>query len=179
MSKPKQEVDVDLDFDDINEDEVETKTEESEVSMSKVDQQIEELIAKSKAQSTAYVDQRLAQVDDKLKKQAQTLEKHSERLDTIDSVLTSHTEILKQIHLAQKASSQGASMPNPDTDPVLQAQQKQTAQAQSHPAGMNIIDTTLGTVGGVLHGVVDTTAFILESAVDLVTLGRARKAPHQ
>ncbi len=39
----------------------------------------------------------------------------------------------------------------------------------------NVFDKTLGAVGGVMHGIVDTTAFILESAVDLVTLGRAKR----
>ena len=39
----------------------------------------------------------------------------------------------------------------------------------------NVLDKTLGAVGGILHGVVDTAAFVLESTVDLVKLGRAKR----
>lgn len=38
-----------------------------------------------------------------------------------------------------------------------------------------VIDNTLGTVGNVLHGVVDTAAFLAESAVDLITFGKAKR----
>ncbi len=53
---------------------------------------------------------------------------------------------------------------------------------QATPAGKKedatkmdrFLDATLGTVGHALHVVGDTAAFLYESAVDIVTLGRAR-----
>lgn len=46
---------------------------------------------------------------------------------------------------------------------------------ENEPDNRNVLDKTLGAVGGVMHGIVDTAAFVLESTVDLVTLGRAKR----
>lgn len=46
---------------------------------------------------------------------------------------------------------------------------------ESEATGLDrFLDVTLGTTGRALHAVVDTMAFVGESAVDIVTLGRAR-----
>ncbi|MNO88484.1 hypothetical protein D3C76_799350 [compost metagenome] len=46
---------------------------------------------------------------------------------------------------------------------------------ESEATGLDrFLDVTLGTAGRAMHAVVDTIAFVGESAVDIVTLGRAR-----
>lgn len=60
-----------------------------------------------------------------------------------------------------------------ETPATTNAQESVPAPQQTEKRG--VIDATLGTVGGLLHGVIDTAAFVLESTVDLVTLGRAKR----
>jgi hypothetical protein len=105
-------------------------------------------VEKAKKQSMAYTDTRIEQVNQKLLIHQQTLEAHTTSITNIEQVL--------------EAMVKGG---NVQAIPLNAVEKK--------PKG--ILDVALGTVGGVLHGVVDTAAFICESAVDLVTLGRARR----
>lgn len=107
-------------------------------------------VEKAKKQSIAYTDKRIQQVNEKLAQHQQMLEAHNSRIENIEKVV--------------EALASGGNVS------VLPA-----PQAGNQPQSKNLLDVTLGTVGGILHGVVDTAAFICESAVDLVTLGKARR----
>ncbi len=154
---------VDFDFDEIEE---EIPTQSSSMSVEDFDQKLQELVAKNKKQTEAYIDHRLAKVDDRLKTHAQLLEKHDARLDAIDETLKSHNEILLDMQKERGEEPRAR---------VVKPQATTQEQLETQSKNPNILDMTLGTVGGVLHGVVDTAAFILESTVDLITLGRARR----
>lgn len=52
---------------------------------------------------------------------------------------------------------------------------KKSLVPETEATGLDrFLDVTLGTAGRAMHAVVDTIAFVGESAVDIVTLGRAR-----
>ena len=61
------------------------------------------------------------------------------------------------------------------TNTATASAKRSTAVQETEATGLDrFLDVTLGTTGRALHAVVDTMAFVGESAVDIVTLGRAR-----
>jgi hypothetical protein len=150
------EVDEDLDFDDaVDEDE---EVEETEIDFEAL---IKETAIKAKKQAMKYTDTRIAEINEKLEIHQKTLEAHTTSIVNLEQQMAQAIEALKAF---------GVAAPTPEQALALAQAAQQTGQ---QPKG--ILDTVFGTVGGVLHGVVDTAAFLCESVVDLVTLGKARR----
>lgn len=151
----------DLEFDE----EVETSAPQNDVVDNDVDddnieiddtlqQFMNDAIDKAKKQSTAYTDKRIEKVN-------KTLASHKRILDT-------HTDEINELKSNFEELAKGN---------VVYAQLEDAPQEDTGVKGkaMGVVDTVFGTVGGVLHGVVDVAAFVCESTIDLVTLGKARK----
>jgi uncharacterized protein YjgD (DUF1641 family) len=139
------------DFDDL-EDEME-ESEEFDVQA-----MIDASVQKAKKQANAYTDQRISKVNEKISKLHSMITETQESTKANTEAIENLTKVVEALAKGQKVSAADLS----------QAQET----AKKNPG---ILDSTLGAVGGVLHGVVDTAAFLLESTVDLVTLGRARR----
>ena len=109
-----------------------------------------------------YIEQAVQRQTRVIKANYKAIEKrvdaHDERITTLEK---NQAIILKKVN----ALSKGAV----DVDDIDSVDDKDELDDR------NILDKTLGTVGNILHGVVDTAAFVLESTVDLVTLGRAKR----
>lgn len=164
-----QPVDTDIDFDMIDEGE-----ELSTVETPDVSPEIQAMLSKFSEQSKNYVDHRLLKIKDDMKRQN---ELNDERFAEMEKTINHHTSLLTDIANATPISVQ--QIPAQIKSGAEEAHSTgMSSKPKSNPVG-NILDTTLGTVGGVLHGVVDTTAFLLESIVDLATLGKARRSPNQ
>ena len=166
-------VDTDVDFDDIDDSEIDVdlnedddvETQEEVSSAHQLPEDIQAMLNSYKTQSQNYVDHRLLKLTKDMKRQNKANE---ERFTAIEETLEQHAEALKQA-IKMPASAQSL------TDAVKKMAPKTESSAKQSSAVSNVVDGTLGTVGSVLHGVVDTTAFLLESVVDLITLGKARR----
>lgn len=147
---PKQEQEkttIELEDGDMTFDDIEEGT--SEDSKDGLEKFMADAIEKARKQSIAYTDKRIAQVNEKLAK-------HQEILDT-------HTTDIADLKKVVEGMATG------------KVQAVAFSGESEAPKHKNILDATLGTVGGVAHGVIDTAAFLCESVIDLVTLGRARR----
>lgn len=143
---------IDVDFDDDDEtDLVVDKIDganESNSSTLTLEEQIDLIFEPAFKQ----VSLQIAKFEGRLDTVESTIDSHGSRLDSVEEELRKLAEILEQ--------ESGL----PETETV----------ANQPPTG--VFNQTLGVVGDVLHSVVDTAAFILESAVDLATLGRAKRS---
>lgn len=177
MEKVEQQepVDTGLDFDDIEDDEIEDDEvvvleDADNPEIPETPQSFETMLASYKEQSNNYVDLRLLKITRAMKKREEEVDT---RFEQIESTLDAHAKLFKDIAEATPITVQQI--------PASIQQQQATAQAeQEHPTEKpnpvtGIVNGTLGTAGKLLHGVVDTAAFVLESVVDLVTLGKARR----
>lgn len=148
--KVKVVVDVGDDFEEID---IEENDENEEPVNSDIPQDmlifIQQSVSKSKRQSIAYTDKRIAQVNERLAKHSETLDNHAERIEGLERVV----EAMATGKV--KAVSVDGEKEKPERNGVL--------------------DHTLGTVGDIAHGVVDTAAFLCEAVIDLATLGKARR----
>lgn len=148
--KVKVVVDVGDDFEEID---IEENDENEEPVNSDIPQDmlifIQQSVSKSKRQSIAYTDKRIAQVNEKLAKHSETLDNHAERIEGLERVVEAMaTGKVKAVSVDGE---------------------------KEKPERKGILDHTLGTVGDIAHGVVDTAAFLCESVIDLATLGKARR----
>lgn len=155
---------TDLDFDDIDENEGVIVAEG--VNDDDVSPAIAAMLLRFKEQNTNYVDIQLGKVVQMVQAQTVVLEQHDTRMSDMEQLLEQHTLILKSM----SSTSMGA------VDTVVDESTDNKQQTGNPVTG--VVCGVLGTVGGVLHTVVDTAAFLLESTVDLVTFGKARRTPH-
>lgn len=148
--KVKVVVDVGDDFEEID---IEENDENEEPVNSDIPQDmlifIQQSVSKSKRQSIAYTDKRIAQVNERLAKHSETLDNHAERIEGIERVVEAMAT-----GKVQAVSMEGN---------------------KEKPERSGVLDHTLGTIGDIAHGVVDTAAFLCESVIDLATLGKARR----
>lgn len=161
----------DFNFDDIDETPSQNKqgVEQIEVVSAKVSPEIMAMLSRFKQQNTSYVDMQMTKIVDMVKVQNVVIEEHDARITSMQDALTRHADILESLSSATSSAPSASA----STEPVSSASEQ---PAQRMNSG-SVIGSTLGAVGGVLHTVVDTAAFILESAVDLATFGRARRTP--
>ena len=136
---------IDLDFHVVDEDE-DDKVQTIEDDL---DFDIEDMIEESLKRRTKFF-------ESNLKKMNSTLKNHDSRITNLEKQ--------QKVILEELAKISGK-----DLTPA------EVEKAIAEIDDRNVLDKTLGAVGGVLHGVVDTAAFVLESTVDLVTLGRAKR----
>lgn len=110
---------------------------------------IQQCIAEATAQERAYVDKVLKSVNKRL-------DDHDHRIKNLE----------KMVHNLSDAPA-----------PVMaKAQSRKLKQDHDEQTGLDrILDATFGTAGRALHAIVDATAYIAESVIDLATLGRARR----
>lgn len=113
---------------------------------------IQQASQKTHQQLTAYVDKRMEKLNEKVIDNTKNIESLNDRVVLLEQLNQSH----------QPSQANGTLKQH---------------QEENKPQG--IMDATFGTVGGLLHGIVDTTAYVLESTIDLVTLGKARRQPPQ
>jgi uncharacterized protein (UPF0335 family) len=104
----------------------------------------------------SYFEAQLAELDERLE---QEKKKFNARISKIEKQVDNHEERIKALEEGVVLAKQ----------PVEQQAQVQ----QQEPQG--ILDVTFGTIGNVLHSVVDTASYILEATVDIVTLGKAKR----
>lgn len=153
MQEEKVTVVVD-DEDDFEQIEVEENEEIEEPVNSDIPQDmlifIQQSVSKSKRQTIAYTDKRIAQVNERLSKHSEQLDNHEERIEGMERVI--------------EAMASGK----------VQAV-KVGGNKEEKPERSGVLDHTLGTIGDIAHGVVDTAAFLCESVIDLATLGKARR----
>lgn len=155
-NKEQEKTTIELEDEDMSFDDIEEEVEESKSPSDSLQKFMNEAIDKAKKQSIAYTDKRISQVNEKLAKHQELLESHTNAITTQAESIANLEKVVQGLATGNvKAVALG-----------------ETAEPKK-PA--NLLDATLGTVGGVAHGVVDTAAFLCESVIDLVTLGRARR----
>lgn len=158
MSQNEEKTVIDLDDDDLDFDDAIAEEESADENKNEVelDDTLLALIAtsveQSRKQAIAYTDKRIEKVNQTLVAHKQLIEGNTSRLDNLEKVVEGFA--------TGNVSVVSAQVVDPSAEP-------------QEPPG--IIDNIFGTIGGVLHGVVDTVAFVAESAVDLVTFGKARR----
>ena len=148
--KVKVVVDVGDDFDDIEDGEI---VENEGVVNSDIPEELQifmqELALKTTQQCRAYTDKRIKQINKRVSAHDELLDNHAERIEGLERVV----EAMATGKV--KAVSVDGEKEKPERNGVL--------------------DHTLGTVGDIAHGVVDTAAFLCEAVIDLATLGKARR----
>lgn len=187
-------VDLDIDLDD-DADELEEMVEQ-EAPVNDDEQMtamsVEEMIAHHHKQANNYTDKRISQIQERIKKQQLAIDDHTRRISAVEESINTHASEIEGIVTQQDQmmkliesmqTTQASSDPQPQTQ---QTNPNAYQQAHHHVYGQpskGVIDNTLGTVGGVAHGIIDTAAFLCESVIDLVTFGKAKRtdqsqAPH-
>lgn len=98
------------------------------------------------------------------------------RVDKIGKSLKEQAKVTSTLKTQNEAVVRAMARLEGKDVPVLDADDRPVDSSAPEIQGeKGIIGKTLGAIGSVAHGVIDTAAFVLESAVDLVTLGNARK----
>lgn len=97
------------------------------------------------------------------------------RVDKIGQTLKEQTKVMSTLKTQNEAVVRAmARLEGKDVSQLIEDVKPVDSAPQIHEE-KGIVGKTLGAIGSVAHGVIDTAAFVLESAVDLVTLGNARK----
>lgn len=159
----QQQTNVHIDFDDLDEDieKMEPSASETTEPSSVLSPEIQAMLKHNHEQALNYIDIRFTKMNDELKTYGEKIESNTSRIDTLEKTVAKQNEFIRKA-----VGATGGVVP-PEFDP--------TQQAGESADNKGIIDTTLGTVGNVAHGLVDTAAFLCESVIDLVTLGKARR----
>lgn len=145
--------DVVIDFDEeINS----LQTEEENEQKTSFNNDFQTILKRYKEQTMNYVDQRISKVESKLND-------HENRLQNVEKRLNEQGKVLQSI------------LEENEKELFVQLQDIQLQENQFKQKNPNILDQTLGTIGNVAHGLVHTAAFVLESVIDLATLGRAKR----
>lgn len=109
----------------------------------------------------AYISQRIAELA------AEQEAKINEMFGPVNKQLDDHS---RRIQNLEKVVHNLVDAPASKVAPVSKEEQG---------SGLDrILDATFGTAGRALHAIVDATAYVVESAIDIVTLGRARRTNH-
>lgn len=166
MKKKKREEDFeDLEFEDdelVDEDEnaVDDKKQHASTDDLDIDDDLREAIVKIVNAETHDI----RREQKKMAKQLKIIDKNmSTQSALIEKLDANSNAMLKAI-----ARIDGSAIAT--TDDVIDA-----VEAEQTNEKRGVIGSTLGAIGGVAHACVDTVAFVLESTIDLVTLGNARK----
>jgi len=144
-------IDEDEDIEVVDGDEHDDDENEDGESGERFDQSafIRQCVADATAEQKAYVDKVMKSVNKRL-------DDHDHRIKNLE----------KMVHNLSDAPA-----------PVMaKAQSRKLKQDHDEQTGLDrILDATFGTAGRALHAIVDATAYIAESVIDLATLGRARR----
>lgn len=97
------------------------------------------------------------------------------RVDKIGKSLKEQAKVTSTLKTQNEAVVRAMARLEGKDVPVLDADDRPVDDSAPEIQQKGVIGKTLGAIGSVAHGVIDTAAFVLESAVDLVTLGNARK----
>lgn len=145
------EVNDDEDFEEIEGEEIEENEGVSELTAEQqLDIIMQKCVSTSVQKANAYTNKRINKVKEKLSEHQDILDNHAGRIEGLERVIEGMaTGKIKSVAMdggeAEKPKREG------------------------------ILDNTLGTIGDVAHGVVDTAAFLCEAVIDLATLGKARR----
>lgn len=104
--------------------------------------------------------------------------KIAKRVDKLGNALKQQAQVQKTLKTQNEAVLKAMSrLDGVNVDELTKNDNPENSKDESIEVkeDKGIIGKTLGAIGGVAHGIIDTAAFVLESAVDLVTLGNARK----
>lgn len=105
----------------------------------------------------------------------QQQKKMAKQIKILDTNQSAQAELLEKLEKNSKGMLKALSRIDNKavvtTEDVIDAVESDNTEEKKR----GVIGTTLGAVGSVAHGIVDTCAFVLESTIDLVTLGNARK----
>lgn len=101
--------------------------------------------------------------------------KLAKRVEKIGSALKEQTKVTSTLKHQNEAVLRAMARIDGSASELIDVEGKPTDSSVHVDEEKGIIGKTLGAIGSVAHGVIDTAAFVLESAVDLVTLGNARK----
>lgn len=165
MPKVKQVAELDDDFDFVDEEEdavdevVDKKPSKKKVKPIVIDEGLREAIVE-------IVNEETQDIREEQKKMAKRMEKFSNALKEQAKVTTTLKTQNEAVLKAMSRIDSSVAIPVDDSP-------KEDAVDVKEEKG--IVGKTLGAIGSVAHGIIDTAAFVLESTVDLVTLGNARK----
>lgn len=146
------EVNDDEDFEEIEGAEIEENEGVSELTAEEqLDIIMQKCVSTSVQKANAYTNKRINKVKEKLSEHQEILDNHAGRIEGLERVI----EGMATGKIQSVAMDGGKDAEKPKREGIL--------------------DNTLGTIGDVAHGVVDTAAFLCEAVIDLATLGKARR----